>query len=164
MLKANEWDLVKRQFDALTHDESAGAQSIEEIFDVEFRRRFTELINQTALLNSTKYNSPRHRNVCECDVCFWPKADMRVCTRPPSGECGQRLFRPGLYNSRQHSAGNDGAHDHQNRREINVHRLSERSLLDFLVHFDLTRRKFLFEPHSCFYGFDIKLITRTKLS
>jgi len=60
MLKANEWDLVKRQFDALTHDESAGAQSIEEIFDVEFRRRFTELINQTAQRGSTNvYNWPR---------------------------------------------------------------------------------------------------------
>jgi hypothetical protein len=59
MLKANEWDLIKHQFDALTHDESVRAESIEEIFDAQFRRRFTELINQTARLNSTNYNWPR---------------------------------------------------------------------------------------------------------
>ena len=60
MSKANEWDLVKRQFDALMHDESVGAESIDEIFDVQFRRRFTELINQTAQRNSTNvYNWPR---------------------------------------------------------------------------------------------------------
>jgi hypothetical protein len=61
MLKANEWDLLKREFDALMLDESTGAESIEEIFDVQFRRRFTELINQTARRNSTgSYNWPRH--------------------------------------------------------------------------------------------------------
>jgi hypothetical protein len=61
MSKAYEWDLVKRQFDALMHDESVGAESIDEIFDVQFRRRFTELINQTAQRNSTTigYNWPR---------------------------------------------------------------------------------------------------------
>jgi hypothetical protein len=61
MSKANEWDLVKRQFDALMHDERVGAESIDEIFDVQFRRRFTELINQTAQRNSTTigYNWPR---------------------------------------------------------------------------------------------------------
>ena len=42
MSKTNEWNLLKHQFDALAH-----AQSIEEIFDMEFRRRFAELINQT---------------------------------------------------------------------------------------------------------------------
>jgi hypothetical protein len=51
MLKSNEWDLLKRQFDALVHDES-GVESIEKIFDVQFSRRFTELINQTAESNS----------------------------------------------------------------------------------------------------------------
>jgi hypothetical protein len=61
MLKANEWDLLKREFDALMLDESTGAESIEEIFDVQFRRRFTKLINQTARRNSTgSYNWPRH--------------------------------------------------------------------------------------------------------
>jgi hypothetical protein len=63
MLKANDWDLVKRQFDALVHDESVGcAESIDEIFDTQFRRRFIELINQTAQRNSTTvgYNWPRH--------------------------------------------------------------------------------------------------------
>jgi hypothetical protein len=61
MSKTYEWDLVKRQFDALMHDESVGAESIDEIFDVQFRRRFTELINQTAQRNSTTigYNWPR---------------------------------------------------------------------------------------------------------
>jgi hypothetical protein len=34
------------------------------------------------------------------------------------------LFRPCPHISRQHNARNDGARDHQNRREINVHRLS----------------------------------------
>jgi hypothetical protein len=62
MLKANEWDLVKRQFDALVNDESVGcAESIDEILDVQFRRRFGELINQTAQRNSATigYNWPR---------------------------------------------------------------------------------------------------------
>jgi hypothetical protein len=49
----NEWDLLKRQFDALVHDESVGAESIDEILDAQFRRRFAELINQTAHRNST---------------------------------------------------------------------------------------------------------------
>jgi hypothetical protein len=39
MLKANEWDLLKRQLDALMDDESVGAESIDEIFDIQFRRR-----------------------------------------------------------------------------------------------------------------------------
>ena len=42
--KTNEWDLLRRQFDALTHDESV--ESIEDILDAQFRRRFTDLINQ----------------------------------------------------------------------------------------------------------------------
>ena len=53
MSKTNEWDLLKHQFDALVHDESVGAESIDEILDVQFRRRFAELINQTAQRNST---------------------------------------------------------------------------------------------------------------
>jgi hypothetical protein len=56
--KANEWELLRRQFDALTHDECI--DSIEDIFDAHFRRRFTELINQTAQRDSTNvYNWPR---------------------------------------------------------------------------------------------------------
>ena len=59
MSHANEWDLVKRQFNALMH-ESAGAESVEEILDVQFRRRFAELITQTARRSSaTVYNWPR---------------------------------------------------------------------------------------------------------
>jgi hypothetical protein len=49
--ETNEWNLLKQQFDALVHDESS-SESIEEIFDVEFRRRFAELINQTAQRNN----------------------------------------------------------------------------------------------------------------
>ena len=56
--KASEWELLKRQFDALTPDESV--ESIEDILDAQFRRRFTELINQTAQRNSANvYNWPR---------------------------------------------------------------------------------------------------------
>ncbi len=51
--KTNEWELLKRQFDALVRDESVGAESIEEIFDAEFRRRFAKLLNQIAERNST---------------------------------------------------------------------------------------------------------------
>src|SRR6478735_12454138 len=42
----------------------------------------------------------------------------RTCRWPPA------LFRPCPHKSRQHNARNDGARDYQNRREINVHRLS----------------------------------------
>ena len=53
MSEMNEWDVLKRQFDALVRGESPGTESIDEILDVQFRRRFTELINQTAQRNST---------------------------------------------------------------------------------------------------------------
>ena len=58
--KTNEWNLLKHQFDAPVHDESVSAESIDEIFDAEFCRRFTELINQTAQRTRTNvYNWPR---------------------------------------------------------------------------------------------------------
>ncbi len=44
--KTNEFELLRREFDALTHD--ASEESIEEVFDAQFRRRFVELINQIA--------------------------------------------------------------------------------------------------------------------
>ena len=44
--KTNEWNLLKYKFDALAHEPSVDAD-IERIFDMEFRRRFAELINQT---------------------------------------------------------------------------------------------------------------------
>jgi hypothetical protein len=44
--KTNEFELLKREFDALTHDPSE--ESIEDVFDAQFRRRFVELINQIA--------------------------------------------------------------------------------------------------------------------
>jgi hypothetical protein len=46
--KPNEWSSLKDQFDALVHDEGVGADSIEKTFDVQFRRRFAELINRVA--------------------------------------------------------------------------------------------------------------------
>ena len=62
--KTNEWNLLKHQFDALAHKEGAGADSVEVIFDRKFRRRFTELINQTARRNSTNvYNWPPLRSL-----------------------------------------------------------------------------------------------------
>jgi len=60
MSKDNEWDLLKRHYDALMHDDNVSAESIYEIFDFQFCRRFTELIIQTAQRNSaTAYNWPR---------------------------------------------------------------------------------------------------------
>ena len=50
--KTNEWSLLKHQFDALAHEESVGPDSIETIFDMEFRRRFSELINRTRGLST----------------------------------------------------------------------------------------------------------------
>jgi hypothetical protein len=40
----NEWNLLKHQFDALVNNESELV--IEEVFDVQFRRRFAELIDR----------------------------------------------------------------------------------------------------------------------
>jgi hypothetical protein len=58
MSKANEWDLLKRQFNALTQDQSV--ESIEDILDEQFRRRFVELITQVAQRNTaTVYHWPR---------------------------------------------------------------------------------------------------------
>ena len=51
MSKKNEWELLRRQFDALTHDETV--ESIEDIFDAQFRRRFADVINQIAQPDST---------------------------------------------------------------------------------------------------------------
>jgi hypothetical protein len=44
-LKLNEWNLLREQFHALMHENSG---SIEDILDVQFRRRFSELINEVA--------------------------------------------------------------------------------------------------------------------
>lgn len=44
--KTNEWELLSRQFDALTRDESV--ETVVDIFDIQFRRRFAELISQAA--------------------------------------------------------------------------------------------------------------------
>jgi len=50
--KTNEWNLLKDRFDALVHDENVGDDSIEKIFDAQFRRRIGELINRAADRNS----------------------------------------------------------------------------------------------------------------
>ena len=42
--KLNEWKLLRDQFDALVRE----GPDIEDIFDAEFRRRFSELINRFA--------------------------------------------------------------------------------------------------------------------
>jgi hypothetical protein len=42
--KTNEWNLLKRQFDALVRDDGAGPDSIE--LDADFRRRFAALMNR----------------------------------------------------------------------------------------------------------------------
>jgi len=43
--KLREWNELRDQFHALARE---GSDSIEDIFDVQFRRRFSELISQTA--------------------------------------------------------------------------------------------------------------------
>jgi hypothetical protein len=79
MSKANEWDLLRRQFDALMHDESEDAESIDEIFDIQFRRRFTELIDQlpNVIAQVLVITGPEAKTR---NVRFWPKADMDECT------------------------------------------------------------------------------------
>ena len=72
--KTNEWNLLKQQFDALLHDENVSADSIEEILDVEFRRRFVELIYRatyrwrryvsTLSVRGTNSSAPTRQNVC----------------------------------------------------------------------------------------------------
>jgi hypothetical protein len=66
-LKPNEWNLLKHQFDALVHDESVGADSIETIFDNQFRRRFAELINRAADRHSRTPVGPslKRRSLCD---------------------------------------------------------------------------------------------------
>ncbi len=46
MLTTNEWNLLKRQFDALVHDETVLADGIEKTLDEQVRRRFAEIINR----------------------------------------------------------------------------------------------------------------------
>jgi len=53
MSETNEWGLIKRQFDALVRGEGSETESLDLILDVQFRLRFTELINQIAQRNST---------------------------------------------------------------------------------------------------------------
>jgi hypothetical protein len=59
--KTNEWNLLKDQFDALVHDESVDADSIEKILDVQFRRRFAELINRAAGVTPSRWRFAKNR-------------------------------------------------------------------------------------------------------
>jgi hypothetical protein len=43
--KLNEWNLLRDKFQALVRE---GSDGIEDIFDAQFRRRFSELINRVA--------------------------------------------------------------------------------------------------------------------
>lgn len=45
---ASEWNLLKEQFHALVRE----SDNIEDIFDAEFRRRFSEVINLAAKLDN----------------------------------------------------------------------------------------------------------------
>lgn len=60
----NEWNLLREQFHALVREDS---DSIEDILDAQFRRRFIELINRTVFpysnlaLHLRKYTA--HRNL-----------------------------------------------------------------------------------------------------
>ena len=62
MSKANEWNLLKNQFDALAHDQSVDADNVEKLFDMEFRRRFAELITQTARVIAQPFITGRDAN------------------------------------------------------------------------------------------------------
>ena len=52
-LKTNEWNLLKRRFDELSRDDNARPDSIEQILDADFHRRFAELINRVCGPRST---------------------------------------------------------------------------------------------------------------
>ena len=58
--KTNEWSLLERQFDALAREKGVGPDSIEKIFDMEFRRRFSELINRTRGLSTQNRDIGSH--------------------------------------------------------------------------------------------------------
>ena len=60
-VRTKELNLLKQQFDELVHDESVAAK-IEEIFDIQFRRRFAELITQTADVIAQPFITGRDAN------------------------------------------------------------------------------------------------------
>jgi hypothetical protein len=57
MSKINDWGLLKLQFDALTHDENVEAGSIEEVFDIEFRRQRSA--TRSAIITGRGAKDPR---------------------------------------------------------------------------------------------------------
>ena len=54
----NERNLLKDQFHALVRE---GSDSIEDIFDAQFRRRFSELINRTTKRESRTHSAARRK-------------------------------------------------------------------------------------------------------
>ena len=66
MSKTNEWSLLKCQFDALAHEKGVGPDSIEKIFDMEFRRRFSELVNRTRGLSRQNRTSALTSSIWTC--------------------------------------------------------------------------------------------------
>src|SRR5262245_65319478 len=46
MSKRTEWNLLKKEFDALTRNESVRPDHLEELFDHQIRRRFGQLISK----------------------------------------------------------------------------------------------------------------------
>src|SRR6476619_5960242 len=63
-------------------------------------------------------------NADKCERCRSLPAACRHRQDQAATVVAPALFRPCPHKSRQHNSRNDGARDHQNRREINVHRLS----------------------------------------
>jgi hypothetical protein len=53
-VKANEWNLLKNEFDALVRNESVPQDDLEQLLDHQIRRRFGELISR-AIGNQSDY-------------------------------------------------------------------------------------------------------------
>jgi uncharacterized protein (DUF924 family) len=56
----NEWNSLREQFHALVRE---GSDSIEDIFDAQFRSRFSELINRAAERENIKSAALPHSNL-----------------------------------------------------------------------------------------------------
>jgi hypothetical protein len=58
MSKANEWNLLKVDFEALVHNEGGHQDNFEQFFDDGIRRRFGELIAWAAGHKARNYHGP----------------------------------------------------------------------------------------------------------
>ena len=67
MSTPNKWNLLKHQFDALVHDESVDAARIEKTFDEQVRRRFAEIINRAAAIETetARLVGSRREKICK---------------------------------------------------------------------------------------------------